>query len=172
MLLPQDYLEKMTLVKSWIRNTLASHHSARIRMTDLNFRRLPSYFEEDTLQNTYVIYTDKIPVFPFEEMNLPLFPEMNSINVAGITYMDSFFALDYLKKDEVLHFHELIHTIQWKLLGAEKFLELYAIGLIEHGYRMSPLERMAYDLQDYFRCGKLFKAETEITRGLKTLKMQ
>ncbi len=169
MLPPQNYLEKIPFVKKWIDNTLLNHNSARIRMSDLNFRRLPSYFQKETLQNTYVIYTDKIPVFPFEEMNLPLFPEMNSINVAGITYMNSFFALNYLKNDEVLHFHELVHTVQWKQLGSEKFLELYAIGLIEHGYRMSPLECMAYDLQGHFQRGKLFNAEIEITRKLRTL---
>jgi len=51
---------------------------------------------------------------------------------------------------ESLHFHELVHVIQWRLLGPEKFLALYADGLERFGYRKSPLERMAFRLQKRF----------------------
>lgn len=51
---------------------------------------------------------------------------------------------------ESLHFHELVHVIQWRLLGPEGFLALYADGLERFGYRNSPLEVMAYELQDKF----------------------
>ena len=53
-------------------------------------------------------------------------------------------------RDESLHFHELVHVIQWRLLGPEKFLAFYADGLERFGYRNSPLEVMAYNLQDRF----------------------
>ena len=46
--------------------------------------------------------------------------------------------------------HELVHVLQWRRLGPEKFLALYADGLERFGYRNSPLEAMAYDLQDRF----------------------
>jgi len=35
-------------------------------------------------------------------------------------------------------------------LGVESFLLAYAAGLAANGYRNSPLEAMAYELQDYF----------------------
>ena len=47
--------------------------------------------------------------------------------------------------EEAIHFHELIHVIQWRLLGPEDFLKSYANGLDEFGYENSPLEKMAYD---------------------------
>ena len=52
---------------------------------------------------------------------------------------------------ESLHFHELVHVIQWRLLGSEKFLALYADGLERFGYRKSPLEVMAFGLQHRFQ---------------------
>ncbi len=54
-------------------------------------------------------------------------------------------------RDESLHFHERVHVIQWRLLGPEKFLALYADGLESYGYRKSWLEMMAYKLEHRFQ---------------------
>jgi len=48
-------------------------------------------------------------------------------------------------------FHELVHTVQWRVLGPERFLVVYACGLLEHGYEDSPLEAMAYELEGQMR---------------------
>ena len=52
--------------------------------------------------------------------------------------------------DESLHFHELVHVIQWKLLGAKAFVAAYASGLERFGYRNSPLGVMAHNAQTTF----------------------
>ena len=52
--------------------------------------------------------------------------------------------------DEGLYFHELMHVVQWRMLGPERFLAAYADGLEKFGYRNSPLEAMAYDAQAAF----------------------
>ena len=57
------------------------------------------------------------------------------------------------EKDESLHFHELIHILQWNELEADKFILAYALGLLEFGYSDSPFERIAYELQDKFDSG-------------------
>jgi hypothetical protein len=72
------------------------------------------------------------------------------MDMAGITYLDTYFVRADHIHDESLHFHELVHVIQWRLLGPEEFLERYADGLERFGYRNSPLEVMAYDLQGRF----------------------
>ena len=69
---------------------------------------------------------------------------------AGITFKDTYFVKAAEAKRESLHFHELVHVVQWAHLGVEKFLAAYAAGLANQGYRHSPLEVMAYNLQDYF----------------------
>ena len=68
----------------------------------------------------------------------------------GITYLDTFFVRANQASDESLHFHELVHVIQWRILGLEGFLTAYANGLERFGYRDSPLEAMAYDFQARF----------------------
>ena len=62
---------------------------------------------------------------------------------------DTFFVTQGELANEALHFHELIHVVQWRLLGPERFIALYAEGLERFGYRSSPLEVIAYDLEDH-----------------------
>jgi len=82
------------------------------------------------------------------------------MNAGGITYLNTYFVRDDRARDESLHFHELVHVIQWRLLGPEKFLALYAVGLERFGYRKSPLEVMAFNLQHRFqREAKPFNVE-------------
>jgi hypothetical protein len=59
-----------------------------------------------------------------------------------------------------LHLHELIHVVQWKMLGAERFVAAYTDGLEHCGYRDSPLEAMTYDAQAIFaQSTPIFDAE-------------
>jgi hypothetical protein len=78
-------------------------------------------------------------------MGLKRFGDFEQMDMAGITYLDTYF----VRADQV-HFHELVHVIQWRLLGPENFLARYADGLERFGYRNSPLEKMAYNFQDRF----------------------
>jgi len=72
--------------------------------------------------------------------------------------------------DEQLHFHELIHVVQWRLMGPERFLKLYADGLEKFGYWDSPLERMAYSAASEFRRSKQgFDAQRLVLRELTQL---
>jgi hypothetical protein len=64
----------------------------------------------------------------------------------GITFDNTYFLRRGLER-ESLHFHELVHVIQWQHLGIDRFLLAYGIGLAQFGYQSSPLEKMAYDLQ-------------------------
>jgi hypothetical protein len=72
------------------------------------------------------------------------------MDAAGITYLDTYYVRADHFHDVSVHFHELVHVVQWRLLGPEKFLALYADGLERFGYRNSPLEAMAYNLHDRF----------------------
>lgn len=73
----------------------------------------------------------------------------------GITYKDTFFVRHLHQNTESLHFHELVHVVQWERLGVDNFLLAYAAGLMQFGYHDSPLEKMAYSLQDRFVSGTL-----------------
>jgi hypothetical protein len=61
----------------------------------------------------------------------------------------------------------MIHIVQWRLLGAEFFLAMYASGLDKFGYRETPLEKMAYDAQKLFeRSASVFDAEQFVAQKL------
>jgi hypothetical protein len=77
---------------------------------------------------------------------------MERMPMAGITFRDTFF-VDAIHGSEGVHFHELVHVVQWNALGAPDFLLTYGVGLAQFGYEASPLEAIAYNLQASFERG-------------------
>src|ERR1019366_7385574 len=141
----QEFRAVYPLIAGWIQQTLAEHASAARPVASLGFNRLPHYHDEKTLASAKVVYVPRVPVPPLSAVGLARFGEFERSDMAGITYLDTYFA-----RAESLHFHELVHVIQWRLLGPEKFLALYADGLERLGHRNSPLEVMAYSFQERF----------------------
>src|SRR5450759_2841245 len=80
---------------------------------------------------TNVVLLDRLPMPPLSSRGLTRFAEFERGDLYGITYLDTFFLKRSQSKNEAMHFHELIHVIQWRLLGPERFLYSYANGL-EH----------------------------------------
>jgi len=58
----------------------------------------------------------------------------------------------------------LVHVIQWERLGVDDFLLAYGAGLMQFGYRDSPLEKMAYSLQYGFDRGVLPENTIELVQ--------
>jgi hypothetical protein len=58
-------------------------------------------------------------------------------------------------------FHELLHVVQWQVLGIAGFGWRYLLEYIHYGYDSMPLERMAVKLADRYEAGELFGAEEE-----------
>jgi len=100
-------------------------------------------------------------------MGLTRFAEFERGDLDGITYLDTFFLKLAHSKNEAIHFHELIHVVQWRLLGPDRFLYSYANGLERFGYRQSPLEVMAYDAERMFATSiTIFDAEKLVAEKL------
>jgi hypothetical protein len=103
-------------------------------------------------------------------MGLQRFQEFERGDWDGLTYLDTYFVKRTKAADEELHFHELIHVVQWRLMGPERFLKLYADGLERFGYQNSPLERMAYRAQaEFSRSKKPFDAQASVLHELRQL---
>src|SRR5262245_21577546 len=152
---PEDFQKAFPVIRDWISQTLATHAPKSKAVASFRFPRLPRYYGNDLLTRAKVVFVDKCPVPPLSSIGLSQFADFENMNASGITYLDTYFVLWHEAERESLHFHELVHVIQWQLLGAERFLALYADGLERHGYRNNPLEVMAYNLQDRFE----FQAE-------------
>ena len=103
-------------------------------------------------------------------MGFSNFSDFEDGDYSGITYLDTFFVRRNCASEENIYFHELIHVIQWGLLGAESFLREYANGLSAFGYRNSPLEVMAYSAEETFNNqSRIFDAEKYVQEELKKL---
>ena len=102
-------------------------------IADLHFPRLPSYYSPEILSLAKVIVIDRVPVPPLSAMGLAEFAEFEQTSFDGITYKDTYFIRKDHAGDEFIHFHELVHVIQWRELGVEAFLLAYANGLLELG---------------------------------------
>lgn len=68
-----------------------------------------------------------------------------------------------------LLFHELVHVVQFRVLGLARFTWLYARGLLAGGsYDAIPLEQCAYEFEGRFRRGASgFSVEMEIREWLR-----
>ena len=166
---PEEFAKFFPPLMAWIRATLtASAHMAR-PVASRGFSRLPFYFSEETLASTKAVLVDPLPIPPLTSMGLARFADFERGNFDGITYMDTFFLKPTQSYNENIYFHELVHVIQWRLLGPDHFLFSYANGLECLGYRQSPLEAMAYDAETAFASSTaIFNVEKLVAEKLPT----
>jgi hypothetical protein len=167
MMTPQEFEAAFPKVMDWIHRTLSAHASRVRPVASATFKRLPLYFSQAQLATAKYVIVDQIPLPPLSSMGLTRFREFERGAVDGITYLDRYFLTRARAGDESLHFHEMIHIVQWRLLGAEFFVAMYASGLEKFGYRESPLEKMAYEAERQFeRSDQVFDAEQFVAQRL------
>jgi hypothetical protein len=163
---PEEFQTFFPRLIAWIQATMAAHEQDARSVASAGFARLPRYFSEELLGSAKFVVIDRVPMPPLAALGLSRFAAFVLGDPDGITYLDTFFVRRERATDEDLHFHELIHVVQWRLLGPERFLAAYAAGLEAFGYRDSPLERMAYDAQAAFASGPIFDAERFVAQKL------
>ena len=157
------YVARLPALQSWIDATLAASVELRRPVWSFGFQRLPLYFSEAILTAAGVVLVDLVPAPPLSALGLAEFKSFEMQHMAGITFRDTYFLQTSHARTESLHFHELVHIVQWKVLGPESFLLLYAEGLAKRGYAGSPLEEMAYRHQERFDRGQpAYAAEAEV----------
>ena len=147
---PEEFAKFYPPLFNWIRTTLTTTAHMVRPVASRGFSRLPLYFTEELLESTKVVLVDQLPIPPLAAMGLMRFADFERGIFDGITYMDTFFLKPIQSDNEKIYFHELVHVIQWRLLGPSRFLLAYANGLECFGYRQSPLEAMAYDAEVSF----------------------
>ena len=150
MQIPDLIVEKLPLLKKWIEDTLIQYAPEAMSLADLKFPRLPSYCSEDLLKSAKVVIVDKLPMPPLSSWGLIAFKHFENEPFIALSYEDIIFSRKQEAENEPSFFHELVHLLQWRRLGAEGFLYYYVKGLLEAMYYTSPLEVMAFELQDEF----------------------
>nr|WP_298724692.1 hypothetical protein [uncultured Steroidobacter sp.] len=159
---------RLPAIRRWIDTTVAEHRPVARPVTSLGFARLAHYFDSETLSRAYVVEVDVVPKPPLTALGLHRFSDFEQMNAAGITYGNVYFVARARAADESLHFHELVHTLQWHNLGADRFVLAYALGhLASGGYANNPFEEIAHELEEMFvRQPRLFRVEPIVSQHL------
>jgi hypothetical protein len=106
---------------------------------------------------------ERVPNPPFytdlEKLGFSGLPDFTTM--AAITFDDVVVFHDPLTPQ--LIFHELVHVVQYRLLGVDEFARLYVRGYLHGGYEGTPLEVCAYELDGRFIMGSVgFDVEAEV----------
>jgi len=136
-------------VEAWISDLHASSAPQSVAASATGFTRLGKYFPSSILEQARAVTVDLIPFPPVGALGLPEFEALAAMPMAGITFGHMYF-LHREHTHEAIHFHELVHVVQWTTLGVAAFLPTYALGIARHGYESSPFELAAFDLQAKF----------------------
>ena len=108
--------------------------------------------------------------------NPPFYADLEKL---GFTGLPDFSTMPAITFDDVvvfhepltpqLIFHELVHVVQYRLLGVDEFARLYVRGYLHGGYGGTPLEVCAYDLDGRFIMGSVgFNVEAEVREWIAT----
>jgi hypothetical protein len=162
--------------RTWVRSQRDRHRLGGRTLTPAERAALRPFFEERILDSARIVSVPVIsnPDFYAGLAALGVPPPLDFTVMAGITFIDTILVSDreHLASDplELLLFHELVHVVQYDLLGTDVFVEQYVRGWAENGqdYFAIPLERDAYELQNRFvqRRANGFSVKTEVCRQL------
>jgi hypothetical protein len=119
---PEEFAKFYPPLLGWIQTTLTASMGAAETVASCGFRRLPLYFTEETLTSTKIVLVDPLPMPPLSSVGLAQFADFERGNFEGVTYIDTFFLKPTQSKSESMHFRELVHVVQWRLLGTDRFI--------------------------------------------------
>ena len=136
-------------LRTWVEQKVTEHKDLSEPVPVHLFSQIAACFSSKTLAQTRVVQTEQLPVPPLSKLGLFELADFERDGATGyhaITLLNTYFIRPEFFNEEQVHFHELIHIVQWEYLKMDKFLLNYGIGLLQHGYWQSPLEVMARTL--------------------------
>lgn len=166
--------------QKWIKEQRNAFRPRGRKLPDQTIARFSPFFEESLLKAVRLVVVPALenPKFleayraTFDEKGLPL---LDFTSFSGITYIDTILLVDEFPgadPDDTL-FHELVHAVQYEILGPEKFVELYLMGWINQGFNYAaiPLEMDTYELQNRFEADPdtHFSVKDEVSRSLELM---
>ena len=139
-------------IGQWIDQTNIAYQEQRT-CCDHFSKEFEGFYSVPFLQNAFFAVVDKIPKPDFPELRQMGLGDFIDMDVTGITYKNTYYILPHAINTISLHFHELVHVAQWKILGARNFIQRYIFEIQNYGYSQAPLEIMAYSLDNHFSRG-------------------
>ena len=127
----------------WIETTKSVHRENSKPVSEFHLPHVALYFPDELLSKVQIVTTDQLPIPPLSLLGMTELADFEQADSRAITLDQMYFIKPSCANDELIHFHELIHVLQWQILGKEKFLLIYGLGLLQFGYSENPLEVMA-----------------------------
>ncbi|PSL12546.1 hypothetical protein CLV44_11775 [Marinobacterium halophilum] len=137
-------------IGEWIHQVNSLHKEVR-RPCSVLAEHFNGFYSPDFLKTAFFVVTDEIPKPDFPELREAGLGDFIDMNVGGITYNDTYYVKKEVANELRLHFHELVHVLQWRELGPQGFIERYIREIQDFGYDNAPLEKMAYALDGHYQ---------------------
>ena len=151
---PAQFKVLLSNTQKWIGHTLAAHKAQMEPVAAAQLERLNQYYPKTVLQRVQRVIVDRCPIPPLAVTGIPQLVEIENWDIKGIPWVNTIFIRRDLANWPAVHFHELLHIIQWEKLGTERYLTAWAVGTLTRGYRDNPLEEMAFRHQLRFETDK------------------
>ena len=139
-------------IEQWIDDTNHNFQSQRISCSTFD-TVFVGFYSSQFLRKSYFVLVDNIPKPDFPELRAMGLGDFIDMPVNGITYKDTYYLIQDQANNLRLNFHELVHVVQWGLLGASNFINRYIYEIQNYGYESAPLEKMAYFLDHHYSSG-------------------
>jgi len=137
-------------IRKWIYQVNSSHKEVR-RSCSILEEHFNGFYSPRFLKTAFFVVTAEIPKPDFPGLREAGLGDFIDMEVGGITYDNTY----YVKKENVnelrLHFHELVHVLQWRELAPQGFIKRYIREIQDFGYDNAPLEKMAYALDRHYQ---------------------
>ncbi|OIN04462.1 hypothetical protein BFR47_06050 [Oceanisphaera psychrotolerans] len=153
-------------IEEWICQVNASYENMRRPCTVFQ-KHFNDFYSHSFLETAYFVVVDKIPKPDFPELREAGLGAFIDMDAKGITYDDTYYVTKRAAHELRLHFHELVHVIQWQELTPQGFIARYIQEMQTYGYDDAPLERMAYALDAHYQAsGQKFSVEQFVRKSL------
>lgn len=153
-------------IEEWTQHVNSSHREMR-RSCSVFEEDFNGFYSADFLKTAFFVVIDEVPKPDFPGLREAGLGDFIDLDVRGITYNDTYYLKKEAANDLRIHFHELVHVLQWRELAPQGFIERYIREIQKFGYDNAPLERVAYALDEHYqRKGRPLSVENFVRETL------
>ena len=160
----------------WVQSEREGHRSTARDLTEIEKSEFSPFFHSRILgiAKIKMVPCVRNPGFYLQLQDMAVPRLLDFTQAAGITFKDTILVSQrYLTSHTQLGpliFHELVHVVQYEVLGVTDFIERYVRGWADNGfdYFRVPLEAHAYELQQRYETDpkRVFAVVEEMQRRL------
>ena len=129
-------MDILTAIEQWIDEVNHKYKYKRVCCTQFA-SQFAGFYPTEFLENAFYVVIDEIPKPDFAALRAMGLGDFIDMKVSGITYKNTYYLLPTSVDNLRVHFHELVHVLQWQNLGALAFIERY-MNEIKHFIKKIP----------------------------------